>query len=43
MSRVTAVAGLGISVWLTQGQWCNEGKNNQKLIHFDAEFETNFH
>jgi len=34
VSIVSAVVSRGISLWLTQSQGCNEGEENQKLIHF---------
>jgi len=34
VSIVSAVVSRGISLWLTQGQGCDEGEENQKLIHF---------
>jgi len=34
VSIVSAVVSSGISLWLTQGQGCDEGEENQKLIHF---------
>jgi len=42
-NKTSSMPCLGIGLWLAQGQWCDEGKNNQKLIHCDAELETNFH